>query len=227
MTLNEAIYNIRGGIRDYADDSSIDNREIIFELNSQRAIWLTNEYNKPRKGISPFVVQPLCMEVELADADECDCADSGCFVMRTKLQLPRTIILKSGLAITRVSGVNILNQSFDFVSMDKAINSGSNRFTKSNSIYAFLHPNGHIYIKSYNKMVKMLDCIIVHAILENPLDAQKFNTDEYCFDYDSTYPFDLAGNRYVYEMIVNRFLKQLGVPEDIINNANDEKSGAK
>lgn len=222
MTLNEAIYDIRNAIRQYADDSSIDNREIIFEINKQRAIFLKNKYNQGIKHISPTVIQPICMDVELADADECDCADSGCFVMRTVEKLPSTLDLNKKEGVTRVSGVNILNQSFSFVSQDKAINSGHNRFTKTNSIYSFLHPNGHIYIKSYNKMVKMLECIVVHAILENPLDAEPFNTGDYCFDYDKEYPMKLSTDGYIFKMIVNRFLMQLGIPEDIINNANND-----
>ena len=61
MTINEAIYELRGIIRreNLYDDDRLDDRLLIHWLHNQRALWLHNDMNKPNRTIDEQIIQTL------------------------------------------------------------------------------------------------------------------------------------------------------------------------
>ena len=223
MTQNEIIYSVRNQLRQEVDDSSIDDREILFELNIQRAVYYTNEFNKPGRYFDEDIIQTLCMKMEVADRSDCGCQFTGCNVLRTVDKVPPTLGLHTGNAIIRVTGIDSMSVPFSLVPFSRIPYVGDGKFDK-NMIYASLHPNGHIYLKSDNNLAKMIEYIYVTVVLEDPMDAKPFkdcNTGD-CYSGNSEYPLKAKVLGYISEMVVQKFLRKLQIPEDQANNADDK-----
>ena len=87
MLLFEAIYDIREKLRQTIDDSNIDDREIIFELNNQRSLFYRNQYNQRNRVIDEEIKQSLCISLQQVSNDEFG-ADSNCTILRSTNKLP-------------------------------------------------------------------------------------------------------------------------------------------
>jgi hypothetical protein len=223
MTQNELVYSIREAIRQDVDDSDIDNREILFEINIQRALYYTNEFNKNNRSFDEDVTQAICMKLEVADKSDCGCQLSGCTVMRTVKPLPPTLKLHTSNAIVRVTGIDAFSKNMSFVPFSRILYVGDGKFDQDH-VYVTQHANGHLYLKSSNNLVKLMEYIYVVAVFENPLDAADFtdcNTEASCYSADSQYPMKANVLAYIKDLIVNRFTRKLSVPEDKANNADN------
>jgi len=230
MTEAEAVYSIREKLRQYSDDSDVDDREIIFELNNQRALYMRNQYNQKYRSVDPDVMQTVCMELEVADSSDCGCYDTGCYIVRTKKELPNPIELHSAPLIYRVAPIGKTTQPYNLVSHLRAINAGQSKFNK-NVVYAFYYTDGKIYLKSRNPLHKLLKAISVTAVFENPQKLANFNTctedPVVCYDpLVDEYPIKAHALVYITEPVIKMLAFKLGVPEDKYNNADDDAAPA-
>lgn len=220
-TYNEIIYSIREGIRQHTSDSDIDDRQIIFEFNLQRALWYRNEYNKKNTSIDDQVKQTICFELEKATASECDCIESECEILRTKNKMPKVLDLRDKSAISKVTFNNITDMPLSFVSYNKFPYSGNGPYNK-NTVFATLHPNGYIYLKSANPNFKLIENIAVTAVLEDPLDAKDFSCNfKSCFNPKEEYPVKSHIIAYIKNTVIEGFIRQLTMPKDLINNSQE------
>lgn len=221
MLYQEAIYNIREKLRQLIDDSDIDDREILFELNNQRSLFYRNEYNKRNRVIDEEIKQTLCVPVQLVDDDEC-CSDTDCTILRSVDPLPDTIELHHKNAILSVSSTTIGDIPFSLVTYNQFPYSGNGKYSKS-QIFVSQH-NGYLYFKTFNNLHKLLEKISVTVILENPLDIQDWldcKGDD-CFD-ETIFEYPIKGYSYAYVVpqVLNAFIAKLNIPEDRVNNAED------
>ena len=225
MTENEIVYGIRERIRELADDSDISNRQILFEVNNQRALY----YSKKGRKIDDTVKQEICMNVNIVDPMKCGCTTSGCKALRTATQVPATITTNGDQAgVLMVRGNNLLSRPFSFISWEKIRFSGNNEFT-SRDIYAALGPDGYLYFKSGNPEVELLAStqVIVTLLMENPKDANNFvdcSTNTSCYSADSQYPLKASLYAYIAPIVVQSLLQREQLPRDEANNANDDKT---
>ena len=223
-TLNKIIYDILEDVSSHhlIDDFDIDDRQVIYKLNVQRALWLRNEYNKPGRTIDPFVTQSLgCVELELADSSECPDLPTGCSILRTKCEIPKPVELHNRMAITKVGSVDKLNYFFSLVSYEQAIFSGNGKFN-GKSIFAFVL-NNRMYFKVNSAQAKMLRRVSIRGIFEDPEMLKDFcdPNGTACFSKDDDYPVSAWMIPFIQEQVVNSFLKSFQVPED---NSNDASS---
>ena len=221
-TYNEIIYSIREGIRQHTSDSDIDDRQIIFEFNLQRALWYRNEYNKKNTSIDDQVKQTICLELEKASASECDCFENDCTILRTNKKIPKLLDLRDKISISKVTFNDITGMPLSFVSYNKFPFTGNGPYNK-NTVFATLHPNGYIYLKSANPSFKLIKNIAVTAILEDPLDARNFSCNgEECFSSDQEYPVKSHIIAYIKNTVIEGFIRQLAMPKDLINNSQED-----
>lgn len=224
MKYNELIYSIRERIKQNSDDSNISNREILFYINQQRSLFYRNQYNQRNRIIDNDVKQNLYVDVSLHSKDLCGNTET-CTIVRSDKPLPNAIELHHKNAILNVTSVNIGVPDFSFVNWQQFKIAGVGRYTR-NQIYASVHTDGYLYLKSSNPLVKQLNKVIVTAILENPLDVKGFQNcdskEEDCFDL-STFEYPLKGYAlaYIQNQIVNIFLNKIQMPEDEENNSDD------
>lgn len=231
--LNEITYDIRESIKELSDDTEVDNRHIIYLLNIKRAKYLRQDLNNFQKTTDNSIQQSFCMELEEVSADECGMNLTCDKIIRTKKPLPRPIELHLKPAITKIRPTNRLAVPFNFISREKAPFLSAAPF--GNSVYAFVGIDYHIYFISNSDVYKLIDCISVAGIFENPLALKAYASccgcsveDSPCFDeMESEYPLqphyiDLIKNEIVRDLIGT---KQM--PEDKDNDSNDNTYGKK
>jgi hypothetical protein len=228
-TANELIFDILEDVRSHSlsDDLDISERQILYKIGVQRALWIRNELNKPGRTIDPFIVQSLgCVELEAADSSECPTLPSGCLVLRTKCDLPKTVELHHREAITKVGPIDKLDYFFSFVPYQQAVFSGSGKYNKK-SIFAFIY-NKRMYFKVNDAQAKLLRRVNIMGIFEDPEAVAKFcNTDgTACFNPDSEYPISNWMVPFIHEQVVKQLIASLQLPEDNTNDAaSNERQG--
>lgn len=225
MLLKDIIYRIREQIKETFDDSKVTDDYLANLFNTKRAFFIRREYNQLQRSIDNDVKQTIVMELEEAEAEDCDCGYAD-VILRTVKPLPHTIELHNQNLITRVASPDHLAASFSFITTDRAPYVGKNTFTKRN-IFTYLHSNGHIYVFRRDKDTdwKNLDFISVTGVFDNPLEVGEFldpSTKEPYFNYETdNYPVKQWMVDFVIQEIVKELVGLKQVPEDNENNAID------
>lgn len=229
MTVNKIIYDIREYLKQYTNDSDLDDRYILYLYNIKRAKYLRQDLNNYQRTTDITITQTLCLELEEVNVLQCG-VDLDCeTIVRTKLPIPKPLELHIKSAITAVRPVKRIAPSFNFTTKEKAIYS---KFSPiANGIYAFLDNDLHIYLISELDTIKLIDCITITGIFENPLElANYFNccgctAPAKCFNIDeSDYPLQPHYIDLIKNEIINELVTKYKIPEDTENNSdNDEK----
>ena len=228
MTLDKIIYDVREQLKQYTTDSEVDNRYIIHLFNIKRAKYLRQDLNNFQHTTDISVTQTICMETEIVSANECNVPYDCGTILRTKEKVPTPIELHVKPAITAVKPTTRLSVPFNFTTKQKAVYS---HFAPYNDgIYAFLDNDLHIYMVSTSPEIKLIECISVTAIFEDPLQTLTFKT---CCGCDDPLPcFDIATTNYplqahyidiVKSEVVKELAIGLSVPEDRENDSTDDQ----
>lgn len=226
MTIQNLIYDIRTAIRDTVDDTRFSDRYIIYLYNLKRSKYLRNDANNLQKLIDNSVLQKFCMDMKEVSVNECG-LDYDCdTIMRSKTTIPIPLELHLKSAITEVKPTVKITKPFNFVNKERAVWSQYSPFAES--IYAFLDTDKYIYLISKSETVKMIDCITVTGIFEDPLELQNYKNccncgdAKPCFDENETeYPLQAHHTDSIRNEIIQTLIGSLNVPEDKTNDAND------
>ena len=226
--LSELTYDILEAIKEYSDDSEIDQRYITYLYNIKRAKYLRQDLNNFQKTTDLSIQQTFCLEMEEVSADTCGVSFFCDTVMRSKQPVPKLIELHTNVALTKVKPTTRTAQSFNLIPIGKVPFYAYAPY--SNSIYAFLDTDNHIYLISKNTAHKLIDCISVTGIFENPLDLVDYknccgcneNFVTACYnEMESDYPLQPHYIDVIREEIIRDLLRTKQVPEDKTNDAND------
>ena len=209
-----------------SDDADISMEHILYHIDNQRALWLSNELNKSGRSIDSHLIQDLgCLEIVEVDAAECCSVAIDCIALRTKKKIPPFIELHDRVAITYVGNVNKLSTSFSLVSQAKVPLMMHNKFT-SNDIYAVVL-NDYIYIVTKNPMLQGIEWINVRGVIANPRDILDFRCDVEgtpCFSYEDEYPINNRMIPYIKDKVLQQFGMSLQMPKDNDGNSKDNIS---
>lgn len=231
MTETEITFDIIETLRgnQISDDVDIDARQVIFQVNNQRALHIRNEYNKAGRKIDPFVEQDLGC-VKLVAVDSADCCDveisSDCTLLRTEHIIPNTIDLHNGPAITRVGPISKTKTPFSFIPYNRAIYATDEKYSKR-VIQSFLL-NGYVYVITPNTESMFLEYINVRGIFETPSDAATFSNCDgsTCYDKTSTYPMSSWMYNYLKEYVIKSLVMALQTPKDTQGDSQDSAIGS-
>lgn len=226
--LNEMIYDIREYIREFSDDTEVDDRHLVYLINIKRAKYLRQDLNNYQKATDLSIQQKFCVAMEEVSADECG-QDIYCDkVLRSVKPLPKAIELHTRTAITKLKPTNVLSVPFNVISKDKVPYLKDSPF--KNSIYAFIDSDNYVYLISSNTTYKLIDCLNVAGIFENPLELSEFTNCCGCPESEQTVCYDQNESEYplqphyvdlIKREIVNDLMKVKQMPEDKINDTND------
>ena len=227
MTISKIIYDIRTAIRDTVDDTRFSNKYILHLYNLKRSKYLRNDANNLQKLIDNSILQKFCMEMEEVSVNECG-LDYDCdTIIRSKTTIPTPLELHLKSAITEVKPSVKITKPFNFVNKERAVWSQYSPFAES--IYAFLDVDKKIYLISKSETVKLIDCITVTGIFEDPLELQNYKNccgcedAKPCFDENETeYPLQAHHIDSIRNEIIQTLIGSLNIPEDKINNSNDD-----
>lgn len=228
MTENKLIYDQRERLNQVIDDSEISDRYIMFLYDVKRAKYLRNDLNNLQKTVDNSIVQEFCLDMKEVSTNECG-LDYDCdTIMKSVKPIPKPLELHLKSALTNVKPTNKISVPFNFVEKNRALYSQYSPFNKS--VFAFLDVDSHIYLISMSPLVKMIDCITVSGIFESPQDLQDYRnccncTEVTCYDSDLTdYPLQAHHIDSIGQEIFKQLTDKLRIPEDNINNSNNDQS---
>jgi hypothetical protein len=225
MKINELIYDVYEAIKAFSDDSEIDQRYIIYLYNIKRAKYLRQDLNNYQKVVDNSITQTLCLKMKEVSINECSVDYSCGSLLRSTQPVPTPIELHSKVAITKVKPITKLGIPFNFITKDKAPYIENAPFNQA--IYAFIDVDNYIYAYSKSPDYKLLECITVTGVFEDPLSLQNYNNccdcgDEpiVCFDEaTTTYPLQPHYIDLIRDEIIRDILRTKQIPEDKINDA--------
>lgn len=225
MKLNTLVYDIREGIRANSDDSGISDEYIIHLINIHRNDYLSKALNNFQRPINNTVTQTLC--VPLKEVSSTDCIEGDCkTLLRSTKQLPSMIDLHIGSAITEIGPLDRTLPRFKFTTKQRS------RFSKNSNIKrisAYIGDDNYLYVIGVKPEHKLLNCISVTAVFENPLDLMEFSNccdcEEpiACFDEENyDYPAPAHFIKGIRDEILNKLGVRFNIPEDKTNDANEQ-----
>lgn len=230
--LNELVYSVRESLKEFSDDTEIDDRYIIHLYNIKRAKYLRQDLNNYQKTADSSIQQEFCMELEEVDSTTCGVGFICDKLLRTKQALPKAIELHTKLAITSIKPTSRIAAKFNVIPIQKVPYIAYSGFP--NSIYTFIDTDNRIYLLSKDDSYKLVECITVTGIFENPLDLQNYkdccgcNEPKVCFDEgESDYPLQPHYIDIIKSEIVNELRNTKQLPEDKDNDSNDMTYGEK
>lgn len=187
MTLKEISYNIlnlyRGGRS--TNNEHISLRQIEFNVKHYRAMLLRRDF--ARNGlVSRHVEQSLgCIELEKVNASQCCNLPIECDVVRTVVDIPRTVRFNFTDAITHVSDPSGLITipvvdplTVQFLPYDRFTKNTRKAYMIEDKLYIY-NPGG-------------MDTINIRGVFEDPEEVAKFECDGGdCYDDQSDFPIPL------------------------------------
>lgn len=227
MTINKLIYDVRDAVRQYVDDSEITDRYIAYLYNIKRAKYLRQDLNNLQRTVDNSILQKLCLELEEVPISDCNVDYSCETIIRTKQPVPKPLELHLGSAITSVRPTIKTALSFMFTNKERAIVSEYSPF--SEGVFAFLDTDNYIYLISQSDAVKLMECITVTGVFEDPLELRNYKNCcgcidvASCYDEDTTeYPLPAHHIDPIRKEIIDTLVGTLRLPDDANNDASDE-----
>ena len=228
MTLNKLIFDVREYLKQYNNDSDLDDRYITYLYGIKRAKYLRQELNNFQRTTDITSTQTLCLELEEIPINQCN-IDFDCeTIVRTKDPIPKPLELHIKSALTSVRSTNRISVPFSFVTKERALYSLHSSF--NNGIFAFLDNDLHIYFISKLDTLKLIECITVTGIFEDPLELLNYtnccgcNDASPCFDLDTVdYPLQPHYIDLIRGEIVQDLTSKFKIPEDNQNDSEDDE----
>lgn len=226
MKLLNLIYSVREAVKEFTDDSELDDRYITHLLDIKRAKYIRQDLNNFAKPIDNNIIQSLCIPLVETSAFDCDIDIECNLLLRSKYKIPNTFITSTKNAILTVRSINKLEKPFLFI--DELRLPFVNYAMFPNKIYTFLGSDNYIYVFSNDTSFKLLDCVLIKGVFESPVDLIGLETccedcteTNTCFTYESDYPLPSHLIDVVLQDVKNELLNIKKVPEDRTNDATD------
>jgi len=223
--VQELIYDVKEAVKAFTDDNELDDRYIIYLYNIKRAKYLRQDLNNYQKFIDNSIKQTLCLALESVPVSECSISYSCGTLLKSTQVVPTPLNLHTKTAITKVKPTNKLSLPFNFISKDKAAYIDHAPFNKS--LYAFIDVDNYLYVYSKSEDYKLLECVTITGIFENPISLHNYktccnctNSSSICFDEaTSEYPLQPRYIDIIREEIIKDILRTKQIPEDTQNDA--------
>lgn len=194
----------------------IETMQLLFWINEVRAQLIAQSLNR-RDDINDTWLQTInCLEMEQVDSAECCTVTSGCYVLRSKKQLPSTIDSYKDNWI--VSVTTPLGDIIPKQNVFKARYQKYNTFTANKP--GWYLKNDYLYVTN-NQLLKYVN---VTALFSDPTDLENFVNceDQACFTMDGPYPVTYNQAKQITDIILQtRVYPFLSFGQDKKNDADD------
>jgi len=213
MTLRELVYDVKGRLADYTDDTLFSDRHIAFLFNIYRARFLRQLYSDRAKQYDASAVQQLCLSMETVDRGLCGIT-INCTVRRSIKKLPNLLSLKGRSALVSAGPAVIGSKKFDIITEDAASECMADQYA-TNSVFI---SDGYVYAVGTSPAMKLLSCVRIQGIFDDPTalkDAYdccecEATTADACFTEDATeYPAPAHMLPDISKAIVTDFMQTL------------------
>lgn len=218
-TLRQIVYDLRNILRGGAlvsDDDPISDRQLEFWINAARAQLIRQQLDKGQTLSDNFTQTLPCVEVEQVDSSLDPDLTSGCYIVRTKQQLPKFIEAKEEDMVLRISTPRLGSIPYSLHPINALPYIEYNKFGKK--IPKAFFNLGRVWIVN----VPFIEKISVTGVFEDPRELAEFNdcADAPCFSMDSVYPISNQMLDILKRLIIDTHFKFVQKPlSDNTNNA--------
>ena len=228
MKLSEHIYDLRGIIsrNKLTDDTRLDDRLLKEWVHTHRAVWIRRESSKGGWQADRQIGQDITCPLEVSDRSKVSNLVTGGSILRTALELPKTIELRNRTAIMEVGPIDKIALPFSFVPLHRARTFASGKFNQG-AVCAFEYAR-RIYLwalMTNESFLKYLRYIGVHGIFQDPTEAAIFShvNGDACYTDNDEYPMNAWMWKFMREEILEANFELLTkAPTDTVNDANDQ-----
>jgi len=226
MTPKEITSELRLTIRAQKlyDDDNLDDRLLKHWVNNQRALWIRNEVNK-NHSIDDQIIQKACIEMEVADRSDCPVQTTQFDVLRSVLEIPKTIELHQSDGIIRVGPVDGLARDYSYIPLARAKFGGNGRFNKT-IIFAYRYHNRmYLHSQKSSNYARYIKYIMIYGLFEDPAALSRFThiDGNACYSDSNDYPLNSWMWSYIKSQIVRaEFDLLIQAPVDNINDSDDK-----
>lgn len=223
MTLNEIIYNVRERLKLSTDDTDVSNEYIAHLVGIKRVYLMKQRFSQFSRDIPEEVKQIVCLNLEVVDA----IGGQECFgnILRSKESLPTLMDIGGRSALLSVRVGDITFPHLNVVPAERLPYVGTNKWLKK-QVYVALDADKRLYLNSNNPQHFNLQSVKVVGVFTDPEEAEELSCevrDESCEYFDKKYPIEPYLVSDLVNMIVQELAPTLGIPEDSVNNANDDR----
>lgn len=216
ITANHLIYDIleiasSGG---NPNEFKISNEQILYWVEQTRSMLISQSLNK-RDDLNDTWLQYIgCVELEQVDASTCCLVDTGCYILKSKKQIPATIDSWKDnwiVSVTTVDGTSIPKSNPIRQRYKKY-----NKYTGSDR--AWYLKDDYLYVIND----QLLTYVTVSGLFETPSDLAEFTNCDgtQCWSLDSNYPVSLTMATQITDIIVKTKVNPfMSYPMDQSNNA--------
>ncbi len=223
-TLSNLVSIFRGKYKTFSDDTKYTDRMIISVFNICRTTIIKQEAE--REGVSRQNYIGFCMPLCVGKPIKCPCiAESQCYALVSKYQLPKIINLSGGTAIMiRTANGYVM----DMFAPQEARNMNLNPAFKNKPGYYIENYRGERYLVIWNTLD--LDVVYIEMIPDNlddiaaiPLcDGTGNEVADSCIDWTTeSYPLDSDLEYRLFQMAENMLLGNAKTNDDVINDTQD------
>lgn len=201
-TLNQLAYDclslIRGGQLSNSELVSIN--QVKFWIVNTRTTLIRQDLNKKR-SVSDNIRQTLpCVPVTDVSRSECCDVTLDCTIKRTVDRTPNPVELANYDLLERISGVDVVSPSFNFISYARVPYYGNSKFGAA--LPAAFSKDGYIYLLN---APSALSKISITGVFEDPRLAANFaNCDGTpCYSDDDEFPISVWMIEIMKKMIID------------------------
>jgi len=219
-TLKQLVYDLQESIHTYTTDSNYSLEYLAYQVIAARALLLQQKFSQRSFIISQKLRQHFYADLELAEENEF--FQGVGTILRTKdpIQYPlEPFNFKSNIRITSGSYTDI---SFSLVTPDRFPYVGNSKWIQ-NIIYVTIGSDWRMYFTSSNPAVKLLENVKISFVAENPEEAYPAS-----IQYDASVDywdmeFHLENDMIIpiTDLITKKLVQSLTIPEDKVNDSND------
>jgi hypothetical protein len=203
-TRKELIYDIKEYLKQYSDDNDYPNRYIEYLWNKKRSKYLRRLLNDLTRKFDEVIQQQFCMDLEL---------------------VPDLLEIRSRSGLISVGPTDFTMARFKMISLEEVPNIFHKPFALG--IYAFLNTDGHLYIISKKDSHKLLKCVTVIGVFEDPFDVEGFfdccdcENPTTCFPDDAEYPIQGFLIDEIRMEIIKELVPREQIQQDERNNSDE------
>lgn len=225
--VSEIIYDVREILKKYNDDSEIDNRHILYLYSIKRAVQLRRLLDDKTRAFDSILIQSLCLSFEEVDKALCG-LKVGCTILRSTKPLPKLLSVRNRNTLVSIQPSIMLSKQFKVIDFAQAGYILDRPY--SNGIYATVDVDGYIYLISNTTEHKLISCLYITALFEDPLELEEHinccdcetGLTQSCFNEDSDYPAPSFLIDTIRDEIIKLLLTKEQIKEDKENNDDDQ-----
>jgi len=174
-TKAELIFSVKELLKEHTDDSLLSDDHIGFQVNAYRSMFLRQLYSDRSKSFDEAAKQTLCVTMAPTKSGTCG-IDIGCTILRSVERIPGLLSVKGRPALTRVGPPIIGSESYELVNSTQASMCIDDQYAGN---VAFIM-DGYIYLTGASPAVKLIKCLSITGIFDDPTDLEDFKIYETC-----------------------------------------------